>query len=43
MNLDGPLAMASLVMGAVLLIVGNLIADLMLKVADPRIRLENLN
>lgn len=43
MNLDVPLAMASLVMGAVLLIVGNLIADLMLKVADPRIRLENLN
>ena len=43
MNLDVPLAMASLVMGAVLLIVGNLVADLMLKVADPRIRLENLN
>ena len=42
-NLDVPLAMASLVMGAVLLIVGNLVADLMLKVADPRIRLENLN
>jgi peptide/nickel transport system permease protein len=42
-NLDVPLAMASLVMGAVLLIVGNLIADLMLKAADPRIRLENLN
>lgn len=42
-NLDVPLAMASLVMGAVLLILGNLIADLMLKVADPRIRLENLN
>ena len=37
------LLMASLVMGAVLLIVGNLIADLMLKAADPRIRLENLN
>ncbi|MDJ0797546.1 MAG: ABC transporter permease [Calothrix sp. MO_167.B12] len=37
------LLMASLVMGAVLLIVGNLIADLLLKVADPRIRLENLN
>lgn len=43
MNLDVPLAMASLVMGAVLLIVGNLVADLMLKAADPRIRLENLN
>ncbi|MHC5717217.1 MAG: ABC transporter permease, partial [Nostoc sp.] len=37
------LLMASLVMGAVLLIAGNLIADLMLKAADPRIRLENLN
>ncbi|MBG1268920.1 ABC transporter permease [Nostoc sp. WHI] len=37
------LLMASLIMGAVLLIVGNLIADLMLKAADPRIRLENLN
>ncbi|MBE9034560.1 ABC transporter permease [aff. Roholtiella sp. LEGE 12411] len=37
------LLMASLVMGAVLLIVGNLIADLMLKAADPRIQLENLN
>jgi peptide/nickel transport system permease protein len=37
------LLMASLVMGAVLLIVGNLIADLLLKAADPRIRLENLN
>ncbi|MBW4559615.1 MAG: ABC transporter permease [Mojavia pulchra JT2-VF2] len=37
------LLMASLVMGAVLLIVGNLAADLLLKAADPRIRLENLN
>lgn len=37
------LLMASLVMGAVLLIVGNLIADLLLKVADPRISLGNLN
>ncbi len=35
--------MASLVMGAVLLIVGNLLADLLLKVVDPRIRLENIN
>ncbi len=43
LNLDVPLAMASLVMGAVLLIIGNLVADLMLKAADPRIRLENLN
>ncbi|MBD2338086.1 ABC transporter permease [Calothrix sp. FACHB-156] len=37
------LLMASLVMGAVLLIAGNLAADLLLKAADPRIRLENLN
>lgn len=36
------LVMASLMMGAVMLIVGNLLADLLLKVADPRIRLENL-
>lgn len=35
--------MASLTMGAVLLILGNLIADLLLKMADPRIRLEDLN
>jgi len=35
------LVMASLVMGAVMLIVGNLLADLLLKVADPRIKLEN--
>ncbi|OUL28356.1 ABC transporter substrate-binding protein [Nostoc sp. T09] len=37
------LLMASLVMGAVLLILGNLAADLLLKAADPRIRLEDLN
>ena len=37
------LVMASLVMGAVMLIVGNLLADLLLKAADPRIRLENIN
>lgn len=37
------LVMASLMMGAVMLIVGNLIADLLLKAIDPRIRLENLN
>ena len=37
------LVMASLVMSAVLLIIGNLVADLLLKFADPRIRLENLN
>ncbi|WP_009634327.1 ABC transporter permease [Synechocystis sp. PCC 7509] len=35
--------MASLVMGAVMLIVGNLLADLLLKGVDPRIRLENIN
>lgn len=40
--LDRPLVMASLMMGAVMLIVGNLLADLLLKVVDPRIRLENL-
>lgn len=37
------LLMASLVMGAVLLIFGNLVADLLLKAADPRIKLEDLN
>lgn len=36
------LVMASLMMGAVLLIVGNLLADLLLKAVDPRIRLEDL-
>ncbi|MBD2774549.1 ABC transporter permease [Iningainema tapete] len=40
---DEYLVLASLVMSAVLLIIGNLVADLMLKAADPRIRLENLN
>ncbi|MCS6812496.1 MAG: ABC transporter permease [Cyanobacteria bacterium] len=35
--------MASLMLGAVMLIVGNLLADLLLKLVDPRIRLENLN
>jgi peptide/nickel transport system permease protein len=34
--------MASLMMGAVMLIIGNLLADLLLKVVDPRIKLENL-
>lgn len=37
------LVMASLVISAVLLSIGNLIADLLLKASDPRIRLENLN
>jgi peptide/nickel transport system permease protein len=36
------LVMASLMMGALMLIVGNLLADLMLKAVDPRIRLEDL-
>ncbi|MBW4648647.1 MAG: ABC transporter permease [Kastovskya adunca ATA6-11-RM4] len=36
------LVMASLMMGALMLIVGNLLADLLLKVVDPRIRLANL-
>ncbi len=35
------LVMASLMMGAVMLIVGNLLADLLLKVADPRIKLSD--
>jgi len=37
------LVMAGTMMGAVLLIVGNLLADLLLKAVDPRIRLEKLN
>lgn len=36
------LVMGSLMMGAAMLIVGNLLADLLLKVVDPRIKLENL-
>ncbi|ACK71026.1 binding-protein-dependent transport systems inner membrane component [Gloeothece citriformis PCC 7424] len=36
------LVMGSLIMGAAMLIVGNLLADLLLKVVDPRIKLENL-
>ncbi|PAX56554.1 ABC transporter permease [Brunnivagina elsteri] len=42
-NQDLYLLMASLVMGAVLLILGNLVADLLLKAVDPRIKLEDLN
>jgi len=34
------LVMASLMMGAVMLIVGNLLADLLLKIVDPRIQLD---
>lgn len=37
------LVMASLMMGAAMLIVGNLLADLLLKVADPRIKLTDMN
>lgn len=37
------LVMASLMMGAAMLIVGNLLADLLLKVADPRIKLSDIN
>jgi len=37
------LIMASLVLGAVMLIVGNLLADLLLSFVDPRIKLSRLN
>lgn len=37
------LVMASLMMSAVMLIVGNLLADLMLKAIDPRIKLSDIN
>jgi peptide/nickel transport system permease protein len=37
------LVMASLMMGAVMLILGNLLADLALSVVEPRIRLQELN
>ncbi|MBW4582892.1 MAG: ABC transporter permease [Tildeniella nuda ZEHNDER 1965/U140] len=37
------LVMASLMMGAVMLIAGNLLADLLLKTVDPRIKLEEAN
>lgn len=40
---DKYLVMASLMMGAAMLIIGNLIADLLLKSVDPRIKLEDLN
>ncbi|MGD1921329.1 MAG: ABC transporter permease [Pleurocapsa sp.] len=39
---DKYLVMASLMMGATMLIVGNLFADLLLKTVDPRIKLEDL-
>ena len=38
MKSDINLVMASLMMGAIMLIVGNLIADILLMIADPRIR-----
>lgn len=41
-DLDLYLVMASLMVGAVMLIVGNLLADLLLKTVDPRIRLEDI-
>ena len=40
---DKYLVMASLMMSSTMLIVGNLIADLLLKAVDPRIKLEDLN
>jgi len=39
MSQDLYLVMASLMMGAVMLILGNLLADLLLKVVDPRVKL----
>jgi peptide/nickel transport system permease protein len=38
MNNDYPLAMATLLMESVLLIIGNLIADILYGVVDPRIK-----
>jgi peptide/nickel transport system permease protein len=37
---DEPVVMASVIMATVMLVIGNLVADLMLAVVDPRIRLE---
>ncbi|OKH26008.1 ABC transporter substrate-binding protein [Hydrococcus rivularis NIES-593] len=39
---DPYLVMGSLMMGAAMLIIGNLLADLLLKAVDPRIKLEDL-
>ena len=39
-NKDEPLVMASVVMLVLLLVIGNLIADALLAIIDPRIRLE---
>ena len=41
MKSDINLVMASLMMGAIMLIVGNLIADILLIVTDPRIRVKS--
>jgi peptide/nickel transport system permease protein len=39
-SFDMPLAMAGMMIGAVMLLLGNLLADLMLAAVDPRIKLE---
>ena len=39
-SFDMPLAMAGMMIGAIMLLVGNLLADLMLAAVDPRIKLE---
>jgi peptide/nickel transport system permease protein len=41
-NINLYLVMASLMMGATMLIVGNLLADLLLEAVEPRIKLEDL-
>jgi len=41
-NLNLYLVMASLMMGATMLIVGNLLADLLLEAVEPRMRVEDL-
>lgn len=40
---DVNLVMAGLTLGTLMLVIGNLLADLLLKVVDPRIQLENLD
>lgn len=39
-SMDMPLAMAGMMIGAAMLLVGNLLADVMLSIVDPRIKLE---
>jgi peptide/nickel transport system permease protein len=39
-SMDMPLAMAGMMIGASMLLVGNLLADVMLSIVDPRIKLE---